>query len=118
MLKRILKTEIGGWSEMEYDAQMKRLGITWYRVKGGMGGRGDREDWIANLPSGCVVVHGYQYRAPYWGFEKYRSLNAAIAGQIEGAIKNERGKISACESKIKAARESLQLLQAALSKSI
>jgi hypothetical protein len=37
------------------DASLVRNGVTWYRVQGGFSGRGDREDWIADLLFSCCV---------------------------------------------------------------
>lgn len=117
LLEPAIKRQIGGWSEQELDAKIIRFGLTLYRVKDGMGGNGDREDWIVDVPSGCVSIHDYQYRAPYWGFEKYSSFDKAIAGQIQRGIEHEKGKIINHERKAEEARKSLQLLKHALTKS-
>ncbi len=116
MLKSILKTAIGGWSEMEYDASMERFGLTLYRVKDGMGGAGDREDWVIALPSGCLCVHDYQYRKPYWGLEKYRSIDAAIVGQLKSGIDGQKAKALQCDARAKDAKAALAILEKAFAK--
>lgn len=116
MLPKIIKKSVGGWAEQEFDAKCERFGLTLYRIKDGFGGHGDREDWIVDVPSGCISINDYQYRAPYWGFERYRSFDRAIAGNIERGIEREKGKIIEHERKAEAARKSLQLLKHALTK--
>lgn len=108
------KRAVAGWSEMEYDARCVRRGITWLRVKDGMGRKGDREDWVADLPAYCISVHDYQFRAPYWGLEQYPSFNAAIKGQMKRAIQHANELAEEQTRKAAALRKTVGLLKSAV----
>jgi hypothetical protein len=85
LLRRVLDCKIGGWVQMKFDAKVERFGLTWYRVKDGMGRNGDREDWVLDIPTQAVSIHDYQWREPRWGFEKYNSFDeAALAQMVKG----------------------------------
>lgn len=116
LLKKPLTHSIGGWSEMELDAVVERQGIKWFRVKGGMGDGGDREDWIANIPSGCLSVHDYQWREPRWGFEKFNSFNEAVTAQIKRGIDFAKKKAVEYRQNADNADQTVQLLERALRK--
>ncbi len=62
-----LRKKIGTWVEMEFDATCRRNGLTWFRVKNGMGERGDREDWVADVPGVSISVHDYHYNGEDFG---------------------------------------------------
>jgi hypothetical protein len=111
------KREIAGWAEMKYDARCVRYGITWLRVKDGIGGRGDREDWVADLPAMTVSVHDYHFHAPYWGIERYPSFNAAIKGQIKRAVGYARQQADEYTRKTAALVRTAKILKSALRKS-
>lgn len=53
------------WVEMTYDAMYVVAGIRWLRVKDSMGGRGDREDWVADFPGVCLSVHDYHWQGTF-----------------------------------------------------
>lgn len=63
----VTRVKTGTWREMAVDARVERNGICWYRVKGGMGERGDREDWIAAVPGIGISVHDYHYNGEDFG---------------------------------------------------
>lgn len=78
-----VKKEIGHWVKMTYDAQLIFRGVQWLRVKDGMSGNADREDWVANLGGVCISVHDYCFRAPYWGHESHRAKDIFGAMDIQ-----------------------------------
>lgn len=45
-----IKSRIGGRLVMEYDAKRVCAGVTWFHVKGGIGGVAGRGDWIGDSP--------------------------------------------------------------------
>ncbi len=57
----------GAWVEMTFDAEFFHRGIRWLRVKGGMGERGDREDWVADIPNVSISVHDYHWNGDSFG---------------------------------------------------
>lgn len=116
MLGKPVTIKIGGWVQMDYDAKMRVNGIEWIRVKDGLSGKGDREDWIANIPSGCVSIHDYQYREPRWGFEQYRSMKAAMIGQLRVYIDSTVDRIRDLTERIELAKVSIKIAKAAVSK--
>jgi len=104
MLKSVKTTQISGWAEMSYDAEMYLHGIQWLRVKDGMGGGGDREDWVAVVPYGTFSVHDYQWREPRCGFVKVDSIEEAMEVEIKNGVVR-------CMDKIKATRDELELME-------
>jgi hypothetical protein len=110
--------KIGGWVEMEFDAEVERLGLTWYRVKGGMGERknGDREDWIADIPSCCISIHDYQWREPRWGSFGYESFDKAIAGRTKEALSIAKHTVIALELKLADVIKTVELITKACEK--
>ena len=69
-----VKKKIGGWVEMEFDAKLIHRGIQWLRVKDGFGDKGDREDWVADIPITCISVSDYHFRKEmYWGFKEHQA---------------------------------------------
>lgn len=80
-----LRKKVGGWVEMDFDRCLTRNGVRWLRVKDGMGGNGSREDWVADLPL-TVSVHDYQWKPPYFGFDRYRSMGHAMDAQLQRGI--------------------------------
>ena len=110
----VFKKSIGGWVEMEYNATVERLGLKWHRVKDGMGQRGDSEEWICDLPSGCINVHAYSWRAPRWGFERYNSFDEAVVGETQKGIDNANRRAAEYRLKADKAGETVRLLTKAL----
>ncbi len=110
-----LKREVGGWAEMEFDAICERHGLKWLRVKNGMGGRADSEDWVCDLPSACLSVHDYQWREPRWGFDKFDSFDEAVLAEMRSGAKQAKHSASELREKANRADETVRLLTAALS---
>ncbi len=111
------KATIGSWVEMEYDAVVVRLGITWYRIKDGMDGSGKREDWVADLPEFCVSVSDYNWRPSRrmsGRFKFYRSFNAAIIGELQQVLIHARNNLPRIEETVRQIRRSIATLKAAL----
>ena len=84
-LKPTLRLKIAGWVEQEFDAEVTRGGIRWLRVKDGLGGYKDREDWIADIPELCVAVHDYNWTDTGFG-KNYGSFDKAIKGILEKTL--------------------------------
>jgi len=112
ILTRPIKRKIGSWVEMEYDAKIKRLGMTWLRVKGGFGGRGDREDWVGDVPFGCISVSNYNWTEHNFGH--YGTFDKAIIGETRLALENLESEIKKLAGKTAQARHCLTLLKSAL----
>lgn len=103
--------KIGGWNEMEYDKTIVRKGITWYRVKDGMGGQGDREDWVASVPELCISVHDYQWREPRWGIISYPSFKAALDGEILRGIESGKSRLEKKKAEIERLTTAVAMLE-------
>lgn len=85
MLPKPIRKKFGDWVEMVFDAKISRYGITWYRVKGGMGGDNSREDWVADLPF-CASVHDYHWNGDSFG-ASYGSFEASLDAQMRQSRK-------------------------------
>lgn len=112
-----VKKEIGGWVEMEFDAKVERFGLTWFRCKGGISHDGDREDWIADMPWGCLSVSDYQFREPRFGFDKFNSFDEACAEIIKKAKGQAKDKANEYRDKAAKADAAEAMLSAAIVKS-
>ncbi len=51
------RMEIGGWNELTYTAMKTYRGLKWYKTC--FGEKGEREDWVADLPGVTVNVSRY-----------------------------------------------------------
>ncbi len=81
------KEKIGGWLEMEFDASVERHGLTWLHVKDGMGGHGDREDWICDLPFVAISIHDYNWnKNDPFGEKLGRNFDEAVLSALRGSI--------------------------------
>ena len=92
---RRLKT--GGWAEQDVDARAIHKGIDWYRVEDGFGTRGDREDWIADLPKLSVCVSrdlGSEYYRV--GVRNFPTIEEAMDEAIKNAMRHSDWKIDKC----------------------
>jgi hypothetical protein len=117
-----IHAKIGGWNEMEFDASVERLGLTWYRVKGGMGrnqagnATNDREDWVADIPVMALSVHDYQWREPRWGFHRYKSFDEAIAEQTKEGLESATRRLIKLEEEAESVTKTIVLLSKACNK--
>lgn len=109
-----LTRSVGAWLKMEFDAKLERNGITWLRAKGGFGGGGDREDWVADLPHGCCSVSDYNWNDDEFGLFKYPTFEKALDGELKRELSNAKLEVKKCFSNYKKAKQSVKLLEAAI----
>lgn len=108
--------KIGSWSPLKMDASYERHGTTWFRVKGGMGGSGDREDWVANIFGVCISVHDYMWREPRCGFHVYKSFTESIDKQIAEHRQYGKKRIEEARSKLNDAIKASKAVNAAIAR--
>jgi len=111
LLKKPVRRKIAHWVEMAYDAKVRVHGLWWLRVKGGMGGQRDREDWVADIGV-CISVHDYQYiKKKKFGIRFYGSIEKACLGEMRAALENVNNLIQKTAAECNAlmrARDKLQ----------
>lgn len=113
ILKSPITRKFSTWVEMEYDAKLVFKGVTWYRVKGGFGQRGDREDWVGNLPGVSLSVCDYMWmKSKRWGFDVYPSFEKALEGQMRKALTWSRRKL--IEVRMESAKQIITLTNSML----
>lgn len=113
LLSRTKTTAIGGWSSMMLDATLTRNGIRWLRVKGGFSGRGDREDWIADLPSSCCSVADYNWNDLDCG-TNYGTFEKALDGKLEIHLSYLRQELKESSVKVHKLQVAIHTVLAAL----
>lgn len=111
-----IRKKIGGWVEMEYDAECERYGLTWLRVKGGFNSHGGREDWVCDLPTGLLSVSDSSWREPRFGFDNFSSFDEAVAGEIRRSLSYAESKTKEKEREADESRETEALLRKSVSK--
>jgi hypothetical protein len=99
LLAQTATVRTGTLKPQEVDASLDLVGLTWFRVHGGFGGRFDREDWIADLPGVSVTVCDYHWNGSDFGLS-YGSFEAACRGQLEFSLQNARTAKSEAETKL------------------
>jgi hypothetical protein len=114
MLPKVIKAKIGGWAEMEYDAKVMRHGLEWLRVKDGMGSRGDREDWVANVNSIAISVHDYHWNGDDFG-PNHGTFNNACEQEMKKGLMFAKEAIVEMQEAIDNKREGIRALTVALS---
>lgn len=90
------RLKIAGWIEEDYDEAIVYRGITWRHVEGGFGHRGDRDDWIADLPAGnlCVSRYFWKTKKPWandqagYGFEGDRTRDDEMDRALERGLES------------------------------
>lgn len=105
----------GTWVEMEYDARGEYFGIIWLRVKDGMGGRGDREDWVADIPGVSIAVHDYHWNGEEFG-SNHGSFLGAIKAETQRALDYANRKLAELQQKTANMSGGIALIQASISK--
>lgn len=104
------KRNVGSWLPQVVDAEVERSGVTWYRVKGGLGGRGDREDWVASLPGLAVAVSDYHWNGEDFG-PSYGSFDNAIRQELDLALEYAREQVRKAKLNLLALEASEKLLE-------
>jgi len=101
-----------GWVDhMRFDASLVLDGLTWLRVKGGFGGRGDREDWILAVPAICVSVSRWRQEAWDSKGRKFGSREEAMQHAIENGISWASWQQRDNQRKLAAIVEALNLME-------
>lgn len=123
LLKRPVTKKVGSWAQMDYDAKVQRLGLTWWRTKGGFS-QGNpnqslhpREDWCAEIPTGCLSVSNDDWdgSAPF-GYEHqtlYPNFDAAIIGETKAFLSEARRDEACCLAAFKLARKAVEAIERA-----
>ena len=110
------KASIAGWAEMEFDASVVRHGITWLHVKNGMGGGGDREDWVADLPGITLSVHDYNWDGQSFGVKMGKTFNKVVIRAMEDHTGYTLEQIAELRAECNEKEKGLRALKAALKK--
>lgn len=105
--------KLGGYVAMEYDAKLTRRGVDWYRCKDGMGQRGDREDWVADLPGCSVSVNDYNWNGKDFG-PSFKSFEDALDGMLKMALHHHEVSTQEKREKLAVAEATLERLTAAV----
>jgi len=81
-----LRKKLNGWRELEFTQGTLHRGIVWLRTD--FGGRGDRIDWVADVPWGSIYVSKYLsgWGSGGWHYGQYQSLTLAMDLALERAL--------------------------------
>jgi len=90
--------KLGTYTPQQVDARLQMHGVTWYRVKGGFGGQGDREDWIADLPF-SVSASDYNWNGAEFGAD-YGSFENALTENLRHATVHARYKVEELRAQV------------------
>jgi hypothetical protein len=112
LLKKAEVKKVGSWSEMTYDAET--YVIRWLRVKDGMGGRGDREDWVADIPGMTICVHDYNWKEMSFGVRFGKTRDEAMVAALKRHVCNARHDIIEARTKLVVMETGLNMLEAAI----
>jgi hypothetical protein len=107
---------IGNWVKMEFDARLPHRGIVWYRVSGGFGHRNDREDWVADIPYGCLSVSDYNWKKGVSTVfrDPYKSFFAALEGESKTFLSGLAQDKAETNIKLKAIKKTIGIIQSTL----
>jgi hypothetical protein len=109
------KKKIDGWVEMEYDASTEVGIFTWFRVKGGMSGRSNREDWVCDVPYGTVSVHDYQLVGnQLLAYRQFNSFEKAAKSELKKCLEYIKHKKQKLLDEIVASETAIKLIERAL----
>ena len=106
--------KIGNWVELEYTNRMVYRGIEWLQTD--FGRRGDRIDWVANLPSQSVSTSRY-LSGSYsngWNYGMFEHLSDAMDNAIVNAFSYLEDKIDAAIEEIRGLAEEQHILRKAI----
>lgn len=108
------KAELGGYVSMEFDASVERHGFTWWHVKDGMGGGGDREDWVCDIPplGSSVSVHDYNWNKGSFGVKLGKNFNEATLEALRRALGDARRERKQLVEKLVNCDKAILLLEA------
>lgn len=102
------------WIEQTVDASIVKNGVTWYRVKGGFGNRGNREDWIADLPV-SVSVHDYHWNGEDFG-PSYETFDNACVEELKRALEHTKFLKAEAQQKVTEAQQKVRNMTSAIIK--
>lgn len=111
---RPIRRKIGTWVELDFDAKLRFRGVWWFRVMGGFGGNGDREDWVADIDYGCVSVSDYHWRGKKWGSERYQTFQDALIGRMKGALGSAQRTVSKLRGELLDAKTAVKRIEASI----
>lgn len=110
------KVAIAGWTEMEFDAAVFRHGVRWLHVKDGMGGYGDREDWVCDLPGVTLSIHDYNWDGQNFGANLGKTFDEAVVAAMEQEHGYQEHQISELRAECATKEKGLLALEAAIKK--
>lgn len=110
LLPEIQTIQTGNWVPQQVDASVEVCGVTWVRVYGGMGGRFDREDWVAVLPGISVSVHDYHWNGSDFG-PSYGSFEDACREELKRSLYFAKERLIKEQNKIDTLKEGIVLLE-------
>jgi hypothetical protein len=99
-----VELQLGTFVPLVYDAKLQRNTIMWYRVQNGFGSRGDREDWVADLPVSVSVSdyhwNGSDFGPSYGTFDNacLQVLRIELLDYLPQMIQRAKDKLSRLES--------------------
>lgn len=86
-----VEMKMGNFIPQTVDAKIELYGITWYRVAGGFGGRGDREDWIADVHEVSICACDYQWNGESFGPD-FGTFDNACLEALKSGLKYATGR--------------------------
>lgn len=108
--------KVGGWAPQQATAWAERFGLRWFRTD--FGGRGDRTDWIAEVPGLCVSISRWHTdpEGMWSGFggRDGVTMDEAMIAEIETTIGAANFTIPTLIRKIAAAEDGRRMLHEAL----
>lgn len=107
------KKKLGSYVELTYDARLEYLGLNWFRVQGGFGGKGDRDDWVADVPGICVSVSRW-HNKPGYGWDGDLDRETAMKKEVESMLDAIGYRISETVARLAELHEGQTRLQAAM----
>jgi hypothetical protein len=105
------RRKIGNWKELDYeDEPVEHRGLTWYKVVGGFGGRGDRDDWVADVQGACVSVTKWSNEK--WS-NRFDALEEAMDDEVVQKAEAQRSKVQETALRLAEEASGLAALDAA-----
>jgi len=107
------QSTFGSWIKQTFDAKVERFGLTWYRVQGGFGGKGGREDWVADIPCACLSASDlYHDGLSLWG--KKGSFDQEAAKETKDVLEHAIRRVKEIELELAQTKKTVKLLKAAV----